>query len=165
MVLKRLVEEQSVPSKLPYLDEYIMNNPEEVNVAVIVQSVVRRPKGFLIKTDKFIGFVFHNSNQGQFLSEALNAWYGRTAVSYPLYCVPDEEGKTILAVDDELKPSNWNKSGNEYTQSLGKKRSSSSKKKVPNPLLPSPQEKNGFTEEKEIYTGELSTEEEEMIPY
>lgn len=161
MALKRLVENELVEDKLPYLDQYIMDNPEEAEVAVIVTSVVRRPKGFLIKTAKFIGFVFHNSQQGQFLAEALTAWYGRTTVSFPLFCVPDSDGKTILAVDDELKPSTWNKKGNEYTQSLGKKRTSSLKKEKVNPLLPSPQVKNGSTGDNETNSTELSTREEE----
>lgn len=167
MVLKKLVESsvESSGERKPYLNDYLMDNPEEIGQATIVTKVVKRLKGWLICTDKYTAFIFNKTKIADYLTEALDSWYGRKAVSYPLYCIPDENGKPELAVDDEQKPSFWAKDGHEYSQSLGKKATSSSKKKTQNPLLPSPPVINGYIEESMTVLGEQYTEvEEKMLP-
>lgn len=170
MVLKRLVEDDaSTSGKLPYVDEYVTDNPDKIDVAELVEELVKRPKGWLIKTKVFIGFVFHGDKQGAYLSEALSSWYARTAVAYPLYAIPTEQGKTVLAVDDEMSPVNWSKDGNVYKVVTKKKKTGSGlKEKNSNPLLPTPSspKKNSTTAEKRISDTDSYTEEpENQIPY
>lgn len=165
MALKRLVEEDTETSgKLPYVDEYVADNPDKIDIAELVEELVKRPKGWLIKTKVFIGFIFHGDKQGAYLSEALTSWYARTAIAYPLYAIPTDKGKTVLAVDDEMAPVNWNKDGNVY-KVISKKKSKGTglKEKKSNPLLPPPSSprKQSSTKEEETNMDESYTEEEQ----
>ena len=165
MALKKLVDSPSKQDgeRKPYLNEYLLDNPDEIGQATLVTKLCKRLKGWLICTDKYTAFIYSKSTVSVYLEEALNSWYGRKAIAYPLYCIPDDNGKPELAVDDEMKPVIWDKDGHEYFQVIGKKTSSSSKKKAQNPLLPSPPVVNGFIEEKMTVLGEQYTEEAETM--
>jgi len=146
-------EEPSGSGRLPYAKEYIMENPESIDVLFTVLRVVRRPKGLLIVTDFFSGSVWSGRTSTENLREALDSWTNGTVPMGTLVVKIDEWGNVLVGIDSTIPCTGWRKVGFEYHQILKKKPTSKQKSqnKKQNPFLSSPP----------IITGSNSNQEEQ----
>lgn len=124
-------------NEVPWIAQYLDENGTEGD-SFPVTMVSKSSKGFLILTDHFKGFLFEKSSVYKFLDEALSYWVSNQGINYPLFAIADKGGKLQLAVDDELEPSLWTKSGMKFEQKLKKSLASSSTTPKSNPFLPTP---------------------------
>jgi|SRR5689334_1559122 hypothetical protein len=143
MALKRLTTEETTSENLPWVADYVMDDPERIDTALWVEEVFQTPKGYLIITSEFKGFVFTNSSMYKFLAEALELWIGKLVDPTPLFAVAGKSGKVELAVDDEMPKSYWTKDGRRWIQKRGKDKASGLKQEIVNPLLSSPSRTSG----------------------
>lgn len=158
MALKRVSTEVTSSDDLPWVSEYVMEDPTRIETALWVEEVYQTPKGYLVITSQFKGFVFVNSAMFKFLQEALEMWLGKVVSSYPLFAIASKSGKIELAIDDEMPHSFWTKDGRRNIQKRGKSKDSGLKVVISNPLLPSPSQTSGGSK------GRKTTDTEEYQP-
>lgn len=137
MALKFFDSQPSSSGSLDFLDEWIKKNPKNKETVFPINEVKRAQsnKGYTVKTDKFMVFLWGNSKDCKNLLEALQFYCENPQDGCQLAVVLDDpkEPKYRLAVDDE-KPVTWFVMGNGFTTtepvySLGEESSSF------NPLL------------------------------
>lgn len=138
MVLKRIETTESRSDDLPWVGDYVMDNPERIGTALWVEEIFQTPKGYLVVCSDFKGFVFRDSAMFKFLGEALELWLGKVVDPNPLFAIAAKSGKIELAIDDEMPKSYWSKDGRRWIQKRGKDKASTFKPTTVNPLLPSP---------------------------
>lgn len=120
---------------LPWVNEYL-NTVGQVGDSSVVRRIVQTPKGYLIISSSFKGFVFNKSTMAKHLTEALAVWITNQTINYPLFAVAVAGGKLQLAIDDEMESSQWLKDNNSWEQRLKKVRGSGYLEEPSNPLLP-----------------------------
>jgi hypothetical protein len=124
---------------IPWVNEYI-DLGGEPDTASIVTKIVKTPKGFMVLTDEFKGFLFVKSAIYGFLAEALDTWKSNATINYPLFAVAGSNGKINLAVDTELEPTVWieETKNKAWSQKVKKKKGNGSTPAKSNPFLPTP---------------------------
>lgn len=148
MSLKRIRTESSNSDELPWVSDYVMEDPERIDTALWTEEIFQTPKGYLVVTSSFKGFIFTNSSMFSFLREALELWIGGVSTPYPLFAIASRSGKIELAIDDEMPRSWWTKDGRRWIQKRGKDKGSSLTSPPVNPLISSPSQTSGGTRAK-----------------
>ena len=115
MALKFFDVEASGNGNLPFAKDYLEENPKENKKEFDIEELwlVQSNKGYMFRTDKFIGFLFKNQKTTKQILEALK-YYVEQQDGYQLVAVLDKSAKNSyrLAVDFD-KPTSWFTSGNE----------------------------------------------------
>jgi len=88
---------------LPWLNDYVEENPKCVGKFYSIESVTLSSKGtgYLFKTDTFIAFEWKKSRNVVSLIEAI-IFYSVKGEGPALGIVPNKQGKAQFAMDDEL---------------------------------------------------------------
>lgn len=117
MALKFFDDLNPQSSQLPFLDEFIKKEKNLKTDTFPIQEItrVKSDKGFMVKTEKFMVFIWKNQKITQQLIEALDLWINGT-VGYELVVFLPNTKKTDfkLGVDFE-KEVTWFTSKNGYT--------------------------------------------------
>lgn len=131
----------------PWLEDYLDSCENDEDVVSFVTRIVPRPKGFLVETEAYLGFMFKGTSMYSHLSEALEIWQTDGCSTFPLFGMPDSNGKLIVAIDDEGEETTWlaDKSGKRI-KAYAQQRINLKKLSGSNPLLsdkkpPSPSHK------------------------
>lgn len=148
MALRRIVTEKVSSDELPWVSDYVMEDPERIDSALWVEEIFQTTRGYLVVTEQFKGFVFVNSAMFTFVKEALELWTGKVVDPFPLFAIASKSGKIELAIDEEMPRSYWTRDGRRWIQKRGKSKDSTSTEKRVNPLLPSPSQTSGGTKAK-----------------
>lgn len=75
MALKFVVSEESNSDDLPWLNEYLEENPEKEGKYVsAIQEFIIVPKGIMVISLDYKGFLFKDSKIYKFLVEAMDYW-------------------------------------------------------------------------------------------
>lgn len=143
MVLKRIQTGAVSSDNLPWVGDFVMEDPERIDLALWVEEVFQTARGYLVVTEQFKGFVFADSAMFAFLREALEVWTGSMVDPSPLFAIASKSGKIELAIDDEMPKSFWTRDGRRWIQKRGKSKGSSLTEPRVNPLLPSPSRASG----------------------
>lgn len=125
---------------LPWVAEFLEQDEENEDVVTLVTQVIKTPKGFLIITELFKGFLYKDSAIYNFLSEAITTWVSNSTINYPLYAKPLNSGKLNLAIDDEEEPTVWicDQKNKKWSQKRKKGKDDGLKVQASNPFLPTP---------------------------
>lgn len=112
----------STPSNqnLPFLEEWINQNPKNKTKVFPILEVIRAKsgKGYMLKTEQFIIFVFMNSKLRKDLIEALKVYASRPEGGYALVVhlpVPTKADYQIAVDKDDCIT--WYEAKNDYTTS------------------------------------------------
>lgn len=115
MALKFFDDEPNSSGSLPFAKDYLEENPRENKKEFEIEEfwLVQSNKGYMFRTDKFIGFLFKNQKTTKQILEALK-YYTENQDGYALVAVLDKGAKNSyrLGVDFD-KPTSWFTSGNE----------------------------------------------------
>lgn len=117
MALKFFEESNPTAGTLPFLDEYIKKakNLKTDTFEVNEISRVKSDKGYLIKTDKFIAFLWKNAKVTQQLIEALDFYINSgTGYAVVVYLPDTKKADFKMAVDFD-KEVTWFTAKNGYT--------------------------------------------------
>jgi hypothetical protein len=110
-------EESSSSGDLPFCEEYLKENPKNNGKVLQVREVfaVKSGKGYLIKTDECIGWLWRKEKTTSQLLEALQ-YYVEIQHGFGLFLVLDKNAKAKfkLAVDSEVECS-WFGDEKKYT--------------------------------------------------
>lgn len=105
---------------LDFLDDWILENPKnkQTEFRVNVIQKAKSGKGYCLKTDCFMVFLFKNSKLCKQIIEAMQAYVSRAEGGFPLYVVLNKPNKKDykLAVDRDAAIT-WLEVGNDYTVS------------------------------------------------
>lgn len=115
MALKFFDDEPNSSGSLPFAKDYLEENPRENKKEFEIEELwlVQSNKGYMFRTDRFIGFLFKNQKTTKQMLEALK-YYTENQDGYALVAVLDKGAKNSyrLGVDFD-KPTSWFTSGNE----------------------------------------------------
>jgi hypothetical protein len=162
MALKKVVTEDKSSDDLPWVSEYVMEDSNRINTALWVEELFQTPRGYLVVTSQFKGFVFVNSAMFNFLKEAIELWTGSVVSPSPLFAIASKSGKIELAIDDEMPRSFWSRDGRRWIQKKGVSKVSSLTEKPVNPLIPSPSQTSGGTKAKKTKPSDEYTDLDRM---
>lgn len=111
MAFKAIVLDQSnSEGELPWLTDYIKQVPNCVGKTFQVRLVSFSPKGVMITTSHFKGFLFRSNPYYEFLFEAVKVWSDNNQPVAALVALvePSLKSKFQLGIEDELE-SDWTK--------------------------------------------------------
>lgn len=115
MAIKFFDDEPSGNGSLPWAKEYLEENPKENKKSFPVEEIsrVQSDKGYMVRTDKFMCFLFKNQKTTKQLLEALK-YYCDSQDGYQVVCVLDKASKNSVRIGVDFDvPTSWFTSGND----------------------------------------------------
>lgn len=115
MAIKFFDDEPTGSGLLPFAKEYLEENPKENKKEFLIEEIwrVQSDKGYMVRTDKFLSFLFKNQKTTKQILEALK-YYCEKQDGYALVCVLDKSAKNSVKIGVDFdKPTSWFTSGNE----------------------------------------------------
>lgn len=135
-------EEQSI--EVPWLKDFVVAGGD-YDRPIPVDCCINTPKGVLILTCDYKGFVFKGSQLFRDLLEALEEYVDPKYTFPKLVSSGTEEGKILLGLDHDDQTATWRKESNKYFQRYDDPKFAREKElsRKRNPLLPNPPSQNG----------------------
>lgn len=103
---------------LPFLNEFLEQNPKNKTQQFLVKEIVRvkSGKGYLVITEDFSCFLWKNQALSKMLMEALEHWVNNPDSGYCLYVfLKDPKKQDFTMASDKEQPTTWFASKNGYT--------------------------------------------------
>ena len=97
----RLIEDESIKSELPWVNEYVNSSTGEAGDVSPITDIKKTTKGLLVLCKDFKGFIFAGQQTYNHLVAAFDVWKSSPNLNFRLYGQATSSGKLAIAIEDK----------------------------------------------------------------